>query len=179
MRNKVFIGLSLDGFIADAKGGVDFLDIVPNPGGDDCGYFDFMKDVDALLMGRNTFEKVLSFGIDWPYDKPVFVYSQTLDSIPTELSAKVSIVQGDLDHVLEHIHTKGYKNLYIDGGRTIQSFLERDLIDDLILTSVPVLLGGGVPLFGEHNELQQFELVKTTVYLDHLVQSHYIRKRNE
>ncbi len=114
----------------------------------DSDYADFLSGIDALVMGRTTFETVCGFDIDWPYQKPVFVLSSTLTEIPEKAKGKVELVKGDLSEVVEQIHQKGYSRLYIDGGKTIQSFLESDLIDELIVTVIPVLLGSGFPLFG-------------------------------
>ena len=177
MSNTVYIATSLDGFIADTNNGLDWLHAVPNPNGDDMGYAQFMASIDALLMGRTTYEVVIGFDIPWPYTKPVFVLSTTLKDVPAELKGKVEIVNGSIEEVLAEINGKGFKNLYIDGGRTIQSLMEKDLIDDLILTRIPVVLGGGTPLFGELAEPQWFAHVKTDVCIEQLVQSHYHRKR--
>ena len=147
-KNIVYLGKSLDGYIAGKNGELDWLDMVPNPNQDDMGFNAFMDDIDALVMGRNTFEMVLSFGVDWPYKKHVFVLSGSLKEIPKGLAGKVSIVQGTLSEVLEAIHSKGHHKLYIDGGKTVQAFLAENLIDELILTTIPIILGDGIPLFG-------------------------------
>lgn len=175
-RNKVFIASSIDGYIADKRGGIEWLQAVPNPDHDDMGYKLFMKEVDALIMGRNTFETVCGFDIDWPYAKPVYVLSRTLKSMPSKFRDKAELVHGDLKEVLEHIHAKGQNQLYIDGGGTIQSFLREDLIDDLILTTIPIVLGGGIPLFSEQDTQLEFDLVETKVFLGQVVQRHYQRK---
>lgn len=175
-QNKVFIGCSLDGYIADRKGGLEWLDIIPNPKKLDLGYFAFMDTVDALLMGRVTFETVIGFDVPWPYSKPVFVLSTTLKQIPDSHKDKAYLVEGSLNDVLEQVHQKGFHRLYIDGGKLIQSFLREDLIDEMIITTIPVLLGGGHSLFGEHNQQLEFELVKSEILLDHIVQRHYKRK---
>jgi dihydrofolate reductase len=173
--NSVYIAASLDGYIAAKDGGVDWLQEVPNPDQDDYGYADFMENVDALVMGRNTFEKVLTFG-DWPYEKKVFVLSSTLNEVPEELSGNVEILSGSLEEVLNNIHSQGFENLYIDGGKVIQSFLSEDLIDNLIITRIPIVLGEGIPLFGALREPLRFVHVDTTVYDNALVKSHYARK---
>ena len=147
--NKVFIATSLDGFIADSKGKVDFLYTYPDPVDDDMGYSTFMESVDALLIGRKTFETVLGFGIEWPYKKPVFVWTETLKTIPTELTDRVRLVSGTAREILQAIHGMGHYELYIDGGQTIQSFLREGLIDEMTITTVPMLLGSGIRLFGE------------------------------
>ena len=177
--NSVYIGTSLDGYIADQKGGLDWLESVPNPDGSDMGYYAFLERMDALLMGRTTYETVLNFGIEWPYTKPVYVLSNTLEKVPEQLVGKVWLVKGELADVLRGIHDRGHTRLYIDGGRTIQSFLREDLIDELILTTIPVLLGGGFPLFGELARPLMWELVESKVYLNQIVQRHYRRKRSD
>lgn len=175
--NKVFIATSLDGYIADRDGGLDWLQSVPNPDNLDLGYKEFISSVDAIVMGRATYDVVRGFDIDWPYKIPVFVLSSTLDFPAEELKDKVEILEGTPSEVMKLIHEKGHKRLYIDGGITIQNFLKEDLIDDLIITSIPVVLGGGFPLFGELSGELNFELTGTEVYLDALVQSRYRRRR--
>lgn len=175
-KNCVFIATSLDGYISDKNGGIDWLHAIPNPDKNDMGYSDFMSGIDALVMGRKTFETVLGFGIDWPYDKPVFVLSNFMNNIPKELEEKVELVKGSLKQILDQIHKKGYYRLYIDGGSTIQSFLNEDLIDEMQITTIPILLGGGAPLFSDLPKELNFDLIKTEVFLNQLTQSHYKRK---
>ncbi|WP_261905005.1 dihydrofolate reductase family protein [Vibrio fortis] len=177
MSNIVFIAASLDGYIADKEGGLDWLQSVPNPDNDDLGYNALMERVDALVMGRNTMDIVLSFGIDWPYTKPVYVLSNTLTEVPTELEGKVFLVKGELSTIVSDLNKQGLKDLYIDGGVTIQSFLKEDLIDEMIITTIPILLGGGSPLFGELTSPLHFELKNSETYLGQIVQSQFIRKR--
>jgi dihydrofolate reductase len=176
-RNKVFIATSLDGYIADKDGGIDWLHEIPNPNNIDMGYTSFMSEVDAIIMGRTTFETVFGFDMEWPYLKPVFVLSNTLTSIPSELSGKVTIVNGALKDILSQIHEKGHHKLYIDGGRTIQSFLEEDLIDEMTITVIPTLLGAGSPLFSNLSGRLEFDCTETTIFLEKVVQNHF--KRNK
>jgi dihydrofolate reductase len=177
-ENKVFVARSLDGYIADRNGGLDWLHLIPNPDHKDLGYESFIQEVDAIVMGRQTFETVCNFEMEWPYPKPVFVLSTTLHTVTEDLKGKVEILKGTPAEVLEQIHKKGYLRLYIDGGFTIQRFLEEDLIDELIITTIPILLGGGAPLFGELPEALAFEHVQSTLYLEALVQDHYRRVRS-
>lgn len=176
-RNSVFIATSIDGFIADKNGGIDWLNSTPNPNNEDLGYMPFMESIDGILMGRNTFEIVCSFDIDWPYAIPVFVLSNSLKELPKEYAEKAFIVNGSLDKVLDNIHNKGLYNLYIDGGTTIRNFLKEDLIDDLILTTIPIVLGKGIPLFSNNSPTLDFDLVSSKVYLEQIVQRHYRRKK--
>lgn len=177
MPNIVYIATSLDGYIADKDGGLDWLYSIPNPDNLDFGWAEFLARIDALVMGRNTFDTVCGFGGQWPYPKPVFVLSNTLTSIPAAFSDKAELVSGPLDLLVGSLHQRGFNNLYIDGGKTVQSFLRADLIDELIITQLPILLGGGVPLFGALSEPLTFEHVGTEVLLDALVKNHYRRRR--
>ena len=147
--NSVFIATSIDGYIADRNGNLDWLNTVPNPNNYDMGYKDFMNRIDALVMGRTTFETVLGFNVPWPYHKPVFVLSNHLKSIPESHKDKAFLINGQLTDVLKSINQQGYQNLYIDGGITIKNFLKEDLIDEMILTTIPIVLGGGTSLFGD------------------------------
>ncbi|PCE62947.1 dihydrofolate reductase family protein [Sediminicola luteus] len=176
-KNIVYIATSLDGYIADSKGGLDWLHSIPNPNQDDMGFLAFMNRVDALVMGRNTFETVIGFDVDWPYTKPVFVLSNSLNEIPQSHADKAFLVKGALNTVLKEIHDKGFLNLYIDGGTTIQNFLRENLIDELIISRIPVLLGGGVPLFGNLPQLMAFDFVESTTYLNQITQCRYKRKK--
>jgi dihydrofolate reductase len=172
LRNKVFIATSLDGYIADEQGGIDWLTELPNPSNSDGGFSKFIESVDAVLMGRKTFEKVLSFGIDWPYPKKVFVWTSSINIIEASLIGKVEIVRGNASEVLQQIHHKGFMNLYIDGGHTIQSFLREGLMHEIIVTQVPLLLGKGIPLFKDIPRIKLSH--KTTESFDNgMVQTHY------
>jgi dihydrofolate reductase len=174
-HNRVYIATSLDGYIADADGGVGFLDTFPMPDNDDMGFTEFIGRTEAILMGRKSFETVLGFGVAWPYAKPVFVWTQTLQEIPESLAGKVTLVSGETLEVLERIHKEGYFELYIDGGSTIQSFLRKDLIDEITITTIPVLIGGGIPLFGPLKGMLTFSCVKSESIGDGLSQNVYIR----
>lgn len=176
-ENIVFIATSIDGYIADKDGGLSYLEMVPNPEQIDMGYGKLMERIDALVMGRNTYEMVLSFGIEWPYTKPIYVLSNSLTEVPEKLIGKVELVKGSLQKVLAIIHSKGHHSLYIDGGKTIQQFLSADLIDEMILTTIPILLGGGVPLFADLPKSLEFELKESEVFLGELVQRTYARKK--
>ncbi|MAO38101.1 MAG: diacylglycerol kinase [Zunongwangia sp.] len=176
-KNSVFIATSIDGFIADKNDGIDWLHSIPNPNNDDMGYLEFNKEIDALVMGRRTFETLLGFDFDWPYKKPVFVLSNKLKEIPKSHKGKAFLVNGTLTEILNKIHRKGFNKLYIDGGTTISSFLKADLIDEMILTTIPILLGGGSSLFTELPNELNFELIKTKTYLNQITQNHYKRKK--
>ena len=177
MANIVYIATSLDGFIARKDGSIDWLMEIPNPDNSDYGFSDFMKRIDGLIMGRNTFELVLKFG-QWPYTKPVFVLSRKMKEIPDHLRYKAELIQGKLNTIIEVLKEREFENLYIDGGKTIQSFLKQDMIDEIIITRIPIILGSGIPLFKEMDFELRFEHIQTEVLNKALVKSRYIRKED-
>jgi len=175
MTNHVFIATSLDGYIATSDGGIEWLNEIPNPDQSDYGFVDFINGVDAIIMGRKTYEKVLSFKGDWPYVKPVFVLSNTLTTVPGELKGKVEIVKGNIRSIIGTLNERGYQNFYIDGGQTIHSFLEADMIDEMIITRISILLGKGIPLFRDMKNSLKFKHVETIAYNENIVKGHYRR----
>lgn len=176
--NKVFIATSIDGYIADSEGKIDWLTSYPTVVNDDMGYALFLEGVDAIVMGRNTFETVLGFGIEWPYPIPVFVLSSTLNVIPENLNERVFLIAGGLTELATKLNEKGYKRLYIDGGKTIQSFLNEDLIHEMTITVIPVLLGSGIPLFDTLNKQLAFECIDTILFPNKAVQHKFVRRNS-
>jgi dihydrofolate reductase len=170
MKASVFIGTSLDGFIARANGSFDFL---PPGGGEPHGYEEFMATVDALVMGRKTFETVLAFDT-WPFpDKPVFVLS-THPVAQAPSGAVVEHMSGEPAEIVSQLEARGIQHIYVDGGITIQRFLRAGLIQRLIITRVPVLIGSGIPLFGALEHDVALTHVATRQYQSGLVQSEYV-----
>ena len=174
MKASVFIAASLDGFIARENGDIDWLSLAyDEEDAEDYGYQEFMDSVDVLIMGRKSFEKVLTFG-EWPYgDKRVVVLSSRSLEIPNELSDSVESESCSAADLIKQLSESGAKHLYIDGGKTIQGFLSAGLIQQLIITIVPILLGGGIPLFGPLNDDIKLNHVETRSYSNGLVQSKY------
>jgi dihydrofolate reductase len=170
MKASVFVGTSLDGFIARPNGDFDFL---PTGGGEPHGYDEFMATVDALVIGRKTFETVLSFDT-WPYAcKPVVVLS-TRPLASTPPGALVEQMAGPPADIVSQLAARGVGHIYVDGGITIQRFLQAGLIDRLIITRVPVLIGVGIPLFGALQRDITLRHVVTRQYASGLVQSEYV-----
>ena len=171
MKTSVFVGTSLDGFIARADGTFDFLHA---SGGDPepHGYEEFFATVDALVMGRKTFEIVLAFE-KWLYGpKPVFVLSsRPLARAPA--GAVVERMSGPPGEIVAQLAGRGFDHVYVDGGVTIQRFLEAGLINRLIVSRVPVLIGSGIALFGSLPRDIILKHVSTRVYASGLVQSEY------
>lgn len=176
MKNYVYIATTLDGFIAGKDGNLDWLMNIPNPDNSDYGFNDFLNKIDGIIMGRNTFEMVLSFG-EWPYTKKVFVLSNRLKEVPEELSSKAEIISGDISEIVSELHSRGFYNLYIDGGKTIQSFLRLNLIDEMIITRIPVLLGEGIPLFSSMERQINFTVEKTEKLNEFLSKTYYKREK--
>jgi dihydrofolate reductase len=170
MKASVFVGTSLDGFIARVNGELDFL---PAGGGEPHGYDEFIASVDALVIGRKTFETVLGFDT-WPYgEKPVFVLS-THVLAPAPPEAVVERMSGDPFEIVSQLDARGIRHAYVDGGITIQRFLQAGLIQRLIITRVPVLIGSGIPLFGALERDITLRHVGTRHYASGLVQSEYV-----
>src|SRR5438128_6962568 len=170
MKASVFVGTSLDGFIARLNGEFDFL---PPGGGEPHGYEEFMATVDALVIGRKTFETVLAFET-WPYgEKPVFVLS-TRRLAPVPRGAVVERMSGDPAEIVSQLDARGIQHVYVDGGITIQRFLQAGLIQRLIITRLPVLIGAGIPLFGPVERDIILRHVGTRQYASGLVQSEYV-----
>lgn len=166
-KTSVFIATSLDGFIARPDGSLDWLDKANAvaPKGEDCGYKIFMDSIDALVMGRNSFEKILSFNCPWPYsEKHVVVLSSKELAIPDDLKNSVSQASGSPEAIVAKLANKGLKHLYIDGGATIQKFLAAGLIDRITVTLVPVLIGEGLSLFGSLPKDVSLTLVNTQAF---------------
>ncbi len=176
MTNKVFIATSLDGYIASRTGSVAWLDDFPNPSNTDYGYHEFIRGIDAIVMGRHTFEKLCCL-TEWPYSKKVFVLSNELTEIDPVLVDRAELVNGDLKNLINKLHQRGYHHLYVDGGQTIQRFLKRDLIDELIISTLPILLGEGIPLFKPQLKRIDFQHSSTEVFEGGVVKSHYIRRQ--
>jgi dihydrofolate reductase len=170
MTISVFIGTSLDGFIARPNGALDFL---PVDGGEPHGYNEFIASVDALVIGRNTFETVLAFP-EWPYGKKrvVVLSSKALD-FSTVRGGIVEQMSGTPAEIVAKLAATGAHHLYVDGGITIQRFLRAGLVQRLIITRVPVLIGEGIPLFGSLPNDVRLHHVSTQHYPTGLVKSEY------
>jgi len=169
---SVFIATSLDGFIARPNGDLDWLPPPDASSGEDFGYEAFMRTIDTLVMGRGTYEKVLTFG-SWPYGprKVVVLTNRPLTAPPK--SANVETMAGDPHDIVRTLGERGAESLYVDGGVTIQRFLDAGLIQRLIITRIPILLGDGLPLFGRLGRDMRLEHVDTRHWPNGFVQSEY------
>ena len=175
IKCSVFIAASVDGFIARPDGDIEWLHRpeYETPVLNGVTYESFIAGVDALVMGRKTLEKVLSFP-EWPYEgKPVIALSHQPLEVPAHLQGKVEVLAADVSALVTQLAERGMRHLYIDGGQTIQAFLDAGLIDELIITRIPVLLGKGIPLFSQVGSEHEVRHLGTDVSVNGFVQSRY------
>jgi dihydrofolate reductase len=174
MNRKVilYIASSLDGYIAQPNEDLSFLSIVDQEG-QDYGYSDFVKTVDTVIVGRKTYDKVISMGIDFPHpDKEVYIITRT--TRPNIGSAK--FYTGDLKSLISKLKSEKGKNIFCDGGAEIVNELLKDvLIDEFIISVIPILIGNGTKLFKDGRPEQKLELVSVKSFDKGLTQLHYKR----
>ncbi len=171
---SVYIAVSIDGFIARTDGDIDWLhSYSESDENEDYGYKEFMSSVDALIMGRKTFEKVVSFG-KWPYEnKMVVVLSSSSVTIPEKLGKHIEVSSLDPSELLANLSKRDINHVYVDGGKTIQSFLCAGLVNEFIITYIPRLIGNGIPLFGTLEQDILLKHIYTKSYSSGLAQSKY------
>jgi dihydrofolate reductase len=172
---SVFVGVSLDGFIARPNGDLDWL--MGEGGGDSAeyGYNEFIAGIDAIVMGRRTFEKVLTFD-KWYYDKKqvVVLSNRSLDlSLAQARGGIVETMAGSPAEIVSKLGASGARHLYVDGGITIQQFLRAGLIHRLIISRLPILIGEGIPLFGSLPRDIHLSHIATRTFPGGMVQSEY------
>mgnify|MGYP002640353640 CR=1 FL=1 len=177
MKITVFMATSLDGFIADKDGKVDWLNdlAVDQDSNEDYGFQTLLSSVDRLVMGRNTFDQVLKFDT-WGYaELPVTVISHR--STPTQLpkNAKITFLGGTPEVLMETFTKAGDKHIYLDGGDLVRQFLNAELITEIITTSVPVLLGDGISLFHQPLSDLEWHIKETKNYPNGFIRTHWIR----
>ncbi len=173
VTTHVFIAVSLDGYIARQDGDIGWLLQRDDPT-EDHGYAAFIADKEWIVMGRGSYEKVLTFD-EWPYDRPVLVLSRQLADtpVPEALKGKVQFSRLSPKDVLNDLAAQNIERVYIDGGQVIQSFLREGLVAEIVITTVPVLLGSGKPLFGSLPQDIDLTLLSSRSFPSGLVQSHY------
>ncbi len=182
MKCSVFIATSVDGYIAKDDGSVDWLNTVGNLDADmgdyaDMGFNKFIESIDCMIIGRGTMEVLSDFDLtpdQWPYGNArVIALSSSLTEPPSNLKDRVEMHSGDLRKLVASLEQEGYSHAYIDGGKTIQSFLDLKLIDELILTRAPVILGGGIPLFGKTGTDIKLANLKVEAFPNDFIQLRY------
>jgi dihydrofolate reductase len=173
----VFIGTSLDGFIARKNDDIAWLTDYPTRG-EDHGFNAHMARVDGVIMGRGTYETIKDMR-PWYYSKPVVVLSRSLTQadIPGEIADKVEVMNGTPEDATQRLGERGWTAAYVDGGSVIQSFLRAGLIEDMVISRIPVLIGDGISLFGSLDADLMLEHLDTKAFPSGLVQSLYRVKR--
>ena len=180
LKVSAYFAASLDGYIARQNGSINWLNEASAniPKGEDCGYKAFMDSVDVLVMGRKTFEQVLTFG-EWSYgEKPVVVLSSMPISIPSSLPISVSNSSEAPRSLCARLESNGAEHIYVDGGATIQGFLAEDLVDEIVVTVIPIVLGSGISPFGELEQDLKLVQLGANVYEFGFVQIKYLVQRN-
>ncbi|MCE2572574.1 dihydrofolate reductase family protein [Motilimonas eburnea] len=182
MKCSVFIATSADGFIASPEGDVSWLHSAGNTQADmsvdpDMGFKDYLAQVDCMIMGRKCMEMISSFNLSdeqWPYGNlKIYVLSQTVAKAPENLQARVEMYAGDVKTLIRNLEQQGYQHAYIDGGSTITSFLNLQLINEMTITKAPVLLGKGIALFGETNGSIKLSNSQTIAFPNDFIQVKY------
>ncbi|MCK6264449.1 dihydrofolate reductase family protein [Vibrio sp. ZSDE26] len=182
MKCSVFIATSFDGFIATKDGGVDWLHSCGNQVAEmgdhaDMGFFNYMASIDCMIMGRKCMEKIASMNLtdeQWPYgDTRIIVLSNTLSEAPDNMKSRVEMYQGDIKALVNKLESEGFSHAYIDGGTTIQAFLQLELINELIITRAPLILGQGIPLFGPTSRPIKLEQASAKAFPNDFIQVRY------
>ena len=184
MKATVYIAVTVDGFIAAPDGSVGFLDVYQKASEEDgdMGFSVFLSTVDLIVMGRKTWDQVVSFGEEvWPYgDRNVYIWSRQDPSqvhIPQCRKGQAKVINlSSPGEILAYASEGGHKHAYIDGGRTIQEFLRHGCVREFILTRVPLMLGSGIPLFAPNANKLELDHLNTRAYSNGLVQTHYRAK---
>lgn len=174
MSRKVilYIATSLDGYIAKPNDDLSFLSVVEQEG-QDYGYSDFVKTVDAVIVGRKTYDKVISMGFDFPHaDKDAYIITRT----PRQNVGSVKFYSGDLKALVDKLKSENGKNIFCDGGAEIvHELLKENLIDEFIISVIPIIVGNGTKLFKDGRPELKLELVSTKQFDKGLTQLHYKR----
>ena len=181
MKCSVYIATSVDGYIATPDGGVDWLHTAGNldadMGSEDMGFQSYMDSVDCMIMGRKCMEMISSMNLtpeQWPYgDVRIVVLSNTVKEPPENLRGKIEMYSGDIQELIIKLESSGFKHAYIDGGSTITSFINLELINEMTITKVPVILGQGIPLFGKINKSVKLENAEASAFPNDFIQVKY------
>jgi dihydrofolate reductase len=174
VKCSVFVATSLDGYIARLNGELDWLTNTAAANiSEDYGYKEFFDTVDTVVLGRKTYEFVLSIN-EWPYaGKKTIILSREAGKVPGNLAFDVEVMSGPPADLVRRLEAEGARHIYVDGGKTIQGFLNAGLINEMIITLVPVLIGDGIPLFGKLDRDVKLQHIETILYRNSLLQSKY------
>ena len=177
MERKVilFIAMSLDGYIATKENSIDFLSMVEQEG-EDYGYADFVKSVDTVILGRKTYEKVIEMGYEYPHsDKDVYIMTRT----ERPAIGRFKFHTGNISRLVQELKAQPGKNIYCDGGSEVANeLMNNNLIDEFVISIIPVLLGDGIKLFKDGRPMHELKLVSTRQFTSGLTQLHYMLAKN-
>jgi dihydrofolate reductase len=170
---KLFIATSIDGYIARLDGSLDWLDDVPNPDNIDHGYRDFYSGIGTLFMGRKTYEAILGMDVDWPYeDAKTYILTRNADYTAT--TPHTYVINEDILGLVEEIREEEDKDIWlVGGGELVSMFMDLKLIDEMILSVIPVVLGSGIPLFASDSQQVKFKLLDSRVFETGIINLHY------
>ena len=172
MQGSVYVAISLDGFIARPDGSLDWL-LSADPGDGGFGFDEFLSSVDALAMGRNTFDFVLA-AREWPYgEKPVFVMTHRDLDLPAGFPGRVETFAGSPEAFAIECDNRGIREVYVDGGQTVQAFIRAGLVARIVTTRLPKLIGSGIPLFGPVDEDVSLRLIESRSFENGWIQDEY------
>ncbi|WOT04221.1 dihydrofolate reductase family protein [Shewanella youngdeokensis] len=181
LKCSVYIATSLDGYIATVDGEVDWLHTCGNldadMGSEDMGFYAYINSVDCMIMGRKCMETISAMDLSpeqWVYgNMPIIVLSNTLKQPPENMQGKVEMYAGGIEDLLHILAKRGLKHAYIDGGATITSFINLKLINEMVITKAPILLGDGIALFGKIQGHVKLINAETKAYKNDFVQVKY------
>lgn len=179
MRASAFIATSLDGYIARPDQSIDWLENATSDATEDYGYEDFISSVSSVVMGRKTFQRILTFP-EWPYrHQRVIVMSKTMKAVPPSLRDSVQLFDGSAAQLVEILEAEGDTHIFVDGSRVIQMFINEALLSDIVVTTLPILIGEGISLFGPLEHDVRLDHMSTRAYQNGFVQSYYLFKQKQ
>lgn len=172
---KLYIAISLDGYIARKDGSIDWLEALPNPNKIDYGYMDFYESIDTVIMGRKTYDQILGFDVPWPYEKCT-TYLATRESDYTPPTPQTKVIQGEIGAATRSILQEGGKDIWlVGGGQLVAYYLNEGLIDEMMLFIIPTIIGEGIHLFPSPVNESSFKLHKTEHYETGAALLHYTK----
>lgn len=171
---KLYIATSIDGYIARCDGDLDWLTSFPNPEKTDYGYASFFDSVDTVLMGSLTYLSIVSMDVKWPYkDKTTYIISHN----HKDNNEKIQFIHENIIETISKLREEQGKDIWLAGGGKLTSFLLKyDLIDEMIITTIPVILGSGTPLFPDNPIESAWQIKGNTTYNNGVIQTSYIRE---
>ncbi|MBX7046987.1 MAG: dihydrofolate reductase family protein [Ignavibacteria bacterium] len=178
MKLIAYLACSADGFIARENGDIDWLENLKDPPEPHFTFFNLMDTIDCVLMGTNTFIKLQTFN-EWHYTKPVFVYSSSIKELEKIYDGKAELITGTPADVLEKLKAKGKNTVYVDGGKTIQSFLKEGLLDEMYIFLISKIIGGGIPLFGSIGKDINLKIEEVKRVGEEMIMCHYTLEKSK